>query len=127
MPGGFQIVRLQYFDSSTFRLYDEAVMSLSLDDVKKVAKLGRLDLSAEALTKAQSQLTAIFDYIDQLKALPTDGVEPLAHPLPVHNVFRDDVPGTCLTPDEALANAPVRYGDFFGVPAVFETDGPVSH
>lgn len=102
-------------------------MSLSLDDVKKVAKLGRLDLGPEAIARAQTQLTAIFEYIDQLKAIPTEGVEPLAHPLPLANVFREDVPGTSLTPDEALANAPVRYGDFFGVPAVFETDGPVSH
>ena len=102
-------------------------MSLSLEEVKKVAKLGRLDLPAEALPRMQQQLTAIFEYIDQLQAIPTDGVEPLAHPLPVHNVFRDDVPGKSLTPDEALKNAPVRYGDFFGVPAVFETDEPVSH
>jgi len=45
----------------------------------------------------------------------------------VQNVFREDEPGACLTPDEALANAPVRYGDYFGVPAVFDTDDPVSH
>jgi aspartyl-tRNA(Asn)/glutamyl-tRNA(Gln) amidotransferase subunit C len=102
-------------------------MSLSLDDVKKVAKLGRLDLGPEAIARAQTQLTAIFDYIDQVKSFPTDGVEPLAHPLPLANVFREDEPGPSLTPDEALANAPVRYGDFFGVPAVFETDGSVSH
>jgi aspartyl-tRNA(Asn)/glutamyl-tRNA(Gln) amidotransferase subunit C len=102
-------------------------MSLSLADVGKVAKLARLDLTADDLARMQTQLTNILNYVDQLAAIPTDGVEPLAHPLPLANVFRDDEPGQSLTPDEALANAPVRYGDYFGVPAVFDTDEPVSH
>ncbi len=102
-------------------------MSLTLDEVKKVAKLARLDLSDADLATMQQQLSNILDYVSQLGELNTDGVEPLAHPLPVANVFRDDVIGTCLTPDEALANAPNRLADFFGVPAVFDTDEPVSH
>ena len=51
----------------------------------------------------------------------TDGVEELAHPLPVQNVFRGDEPAPSLPVDAALANAPSRRGDFFGVPAVLET------
>lgn len=102
-------------------------MSLNLADVGKVAKLARLELSADDLARMQIQLSNILDYIDQLQAIPTDGVEPLAHPLPLANVFRADEPRPSLTPDEALANAPVRYGDYFGVPAVFDTDEPVSH
>ena len=66
------------------------------------------------------QLTAIVDYVAQLQAVNTDGVEPLAHALPVHNVFRDDEPTPCLPVDEALANAPDRRGDFYGVPAVLD-------
>ena len=100
---------------------------MTLDQVQKVAKLARLDLAGPDLARMQTQLSNILDYVDQLQAIPTEGVEPLAHPLPVHNVFRDDVPVLSLKPDEALQNAPVRYGDFFGVPAVFETDAPVSH
>ncbi len=102
-------------------------MSLSIDQVRKVVNLARLELSDADLTQAAVHLSAIFEYVEQLSQLNTEGVEPMAHPLPVQNVFREDVPGTCLTPDEALANAPVRYGDFFGVPAVFDTDEPVSH
>lgn len=102
-------------------------MSLSIDQVRKVATLARLELGDADLALAAGHLSAILDYVNQLSRLNTDGVEPLAHPLPVQNVFRDDEPGRCLTPDEALANAPVRYGDYFGVPAVFDTDEPVSH
>jgi aspartyl-tRNA(Asn)/glutamyl-tRNA(Gln) amidotransferase subunit C len=102
-------------------------MSLSVDEVRKVATLARLELSDADLATAAGQLSAILDYVAQLAKLNTEGVEPLAHPLPIRNVFRADNPGACLTPDEALANAPVRYGNYFGVPAVFDTDDPVSH
>src|SRR5436190_20325767 len=102
-------------------------MALSLEDTRKVARLARLALSDADLATMQQQLSAILEYVDQLKALNTDGVEPMAHPLPVQNVFRADEPGQSLTPDEALANAPRRLADYFGVPAVFETDEPVSH
>ncbi len=102
-------------------------MALTFDEVRKVAKLARLELSDADLATMQQQLSAILDYVGQLGELNTDGVEPLAHPLPVSNVFRDDELGVSLTPDEALANAPLRLADFFGVPAVFDSDEPVSH
>jgi aspartyl-tRNA(Asn)/glutamyl-tRNA(Gln) amidotransferase subunit C len=102
-------------------------MSLSLEETKKVAKLARLALPESDLIAFQKQLSAILDYIDQLGKVNTDGVEPLAHPLPIENVFREDEPSQSLTPDEALANAPNRLADYFGVPAVFDTDEPVSH
>jgi len=101
-------------------------MSLSLDQVRKVAKLARLELSEPDLARMQQQLSAILDYVEELNKLDTDGVEPLAHPLPVRNVFRPDEPAPSLPPDAALQNAPNRVGDYFGVPAVF-SDEPVSH
>jgi aspartyl-tRNA(Asn)/glutamyl-tRNA(Gln) amidotransferase subunit C len=97
-------------------------MSLSLDQVRTVAELARLDLSDSDLARIQPQLSAIHDYVDQIRKLDTDGVEPLAHPLDVRNVFRDDEPVQSLPVDEALANAPNRSGDYFGVPAVFDTE-----
>jgi len=100
-------------------------MSLSAEDVAKVAKLARLELSGDDLARMQTQLSAILDYVAQLVELNTDGVEPLAHPLPVENVFRPDEPTPSLPPDAALQNAPNRVGDYFGVPAVF--DEPMSH
>jgi aspartyl-tRNA(Asn)/glutamyl-tRNA(Gln) amidotransferase subunit C len=102
-------------------------MSLSLEQVAKVAKLARLELSDADLARMQQQLSAILDYIDQLNQLNTDGVEPLAHPLPVQNVFRPDEPAPSLPPDAALQNAPTRFENYFGVPAVFDSDEPVSH
>jgi aspartyl-tRNA(Asn)/glutamyl-tRNA(Gln) amidotransferase subunit C len=101
-------------------------MSLSLDQVRKVARLARLELAEPDLARMQQQLSAILTYVEKLNELDTDGVEPLAHPLPVQNVFRPDEPAPSLPPEAALQNAPSKVGDYFGVPAVF-ADEPVSH
>ena len=98
-------------------------MSLSLADVKKVATLARLELSPADAAEMAEQLNRILGYVDQLNAVDTEGLEPLAHPLPLRNVFRDDVPAPSLPVAAALQNAPHRLADFFGVPAVFDTDG----
>jgi aspartyl-tRNA(Asn)/glutamyl-tRNA(Gln) amidotransferase subunit C len=95
-------------------------MALTPEQVRWVAHLARLELDDAALDKMARQLSAILDYVDQLRQVNTDGVEPLAHPLPLQNVFRDDEPGPSLPTDEALANAPDRRGDFYGVPAVLD-------
>ncbi len=102
-------------------------MSLSLHEVKKIARLARLELSDDDLTRMQAQLSAILDYVKQLEELDTTGVAELAHPLDVCNVFRADEPVPSLSPAEALQNAPNKVGDYFAVPAVFDTDEPVSH
>lgn len=94
---------------------------MELDEVRKVARLSRLDMSDVDLAVMAKQLTAILGYVDQLKQLDTDGVEPLAHPLPMQNIFRADELGQSLPVDEALRNAPSRSGNYFGVPAVFDT------
>jgi aspartyl-tRNA(Asn)/glutamyl-tRNA(Gln) amidotransferase subunit C len=102
-------------------------MSLTLEEVKKVARLARLELPEADLVRTQAQLSAILDYVAQLNELDTSNVEPLAHPLPIQNVFRPDEPAPSLSPDAALQNAPNRVDNYFGVPAVFDTDEPVSH
>jgi len=95
-------------------------MSITPDDVRWVAKLARLELAEADVATMTRELSAILDYIDQLKQVPTEGVEPLAHPIAVANVFRPDEPAPSLPVDAALANAPDRQGDFFGVPAVLD-------
>ena len=65
-------------------------------------------------------LTSIIDYVNQLQKVNTDGIEPLAHALDVHSVFREDTPTPSLSVDAALANAPARTEGFYAVPAVLE-------
>ena len=95
-------------------------MALTPEQVRWVAHLARLELTEAELATMTRQLSAILDYVNQLQQVDTTGVEPLAHPLPIHNVFRDDEPAPSLPVDAALANAPSRRDSFYGVPAVLE-------
>jgi aspartyl-tRNA(Asn)/glutamyl-tRNA(Gln) amidotransferase subunit C len=95
-------------------------MSLSHQDVAKVAILARLRLSPAELDKFTGQLNSIVDYVAQLGELDTTGVEPLAHGVEVRNVFREDVRRPPLEREQALANAPKRNDDGFLVPAVLD-------
>src|SRR6516165_6616837 len=96
------------------------LMALTGDQVRWVAHLARLELSQEELTLFTDQLSAIVEYVNKLNEVKTDGVEPMAHALPIENVFRPDDSLPSLPVDAALANAPDRRGDFYGVPAVLE-------
>ena len=95
-------------------------MSLSVDEVGKVALLARLRLSPDELQTFTGQLNAIVEFVEQLQTLDTTNVEPLAHGIDMHNVFRDDVVGSSLPREQALANAPKRNEEGFLVPAVLE-------
>ena len=96
--------------------------SLSIDDVKKVAKLARLSLPDDRLATLTSQLESILHYIDKLKQIDTAGVEPMAHALPVKNVLRPDIPEPALPLEQVLQNAPETDGPFFKVPKVIGGD-----
>ena len=88
------------------------------DQVRRIARLARINLTTDELKQFAGQLSDILNYVDQLNELDTEGVEPTTHPLKISNVFRQDQIGDSLSNDQALANAPQRHGDFFAVPKV---------
>lgn len=92
------------------------------DQVRHIATLGRLKLSDAEVHAFARELAEILAYIDQLKAVSVDGVEPTAHAVAVQNVLRDDEPAASLGVEAALAAAPQREGSFFRVPKVLEQD-----
>jgi len=95
-------------------------LTLTIKEVEHVANLARLDLAegeAEALT---GHLGAILSYVEKLKQLNTDGVEPTSHAIPVNNVFREDNIIQPLGQERALANAPDKADGCFRVPKVVE-------
>lgn len=91
------------------------------EQVRHIAHLSRLNLSDAEVTLFAAQLGNILEYIGKLNEVDVTGVEPLAHPLPVTNVLRDDIPQPSFTTETALANAPSREGDFFRVPKVLDS------
>lgn len=91
---------------------------MELSEVQKVARLARLALSDAELQQSRERLTAVLDYVQLLNEVDTSGVEPLLHPVPLENVFRDDSPVGSLSPEAALANACRSDGRFFLVPQI---------
>jgi aspartyl-tRNA(Asn)/glutamyl-tRNA(Gln) amidotransferase subunit C len=93
-----------------------AASRISTADVAKVAKLARLRLSDEELDRFTHQLADILDHATDMESLDLDGVEPMARPIPLSNVFRADEPGPLLDRREVLAAAPAVEDEQFRVP-----------
>ena len=87
-------------------------------EVAHVAGLARLDLSPDELELFTGQLAAVLDHAADVEALDLAEVVPTAHPLPLVNVLRDDVPRPSLDRQEVLAGAPAVEDDRFRVPPV---------
>lgn len=86
--------------------------------ISRLEKLARLQLGEEERTRLSHDLEHILDMVDTLRALDTSGVEPLVYMNDTENVFREDVVGQQLTPEQALQNAPKQDGQYFRVPKV---------
>lgn len=97
-----------------------SAMRLSAEEVRKVAGLARLKLSPADVDRYTRQLGNILEYVRQLQSVETAGVEPLAHPHPLCNVFREDIPSASLPREAALRNAPRTDGRYFLVPQILD-------
>jgi aspartyl-tRNA(Asn)/glutamyl-tRNA(Gln) amidotransferase subunit C len=89
-------------------------------DVKYIAHLARLSLTAEEEQKIGAQLGQILGYIEKLKEVDVTGVEPTAHAFPLVNVTRADETRPSLSNEEALMNAPAKANGLFIVPKIVE-------
>jgi aspartyl-tRNA(Asn)/glutamyl-tRNA(Gln) amidotransferase subunit C len=95
---------------------------ITLDQVRHVAKLSRLALDEARLEKFAGQLGSILEYVAKISEVDVTGVEPMAHALPIHNVFREDIVEASLPLEKVLENAPESDGSFFKVPKVIGGD-----
>lgn len=97
-------------------------MSLDAAAVRRVANLARLRLNEPEVEKLQAEINGILGWIEQLQAVNTDGVEPMAggSPVAVALPWRKDAVTDGGQADAVLRNAPDREGEYFGVPKVVE-------
>lgn len=93
-------------------------MSIDLQEVKHIAILARLDLSNAEIPLYAKQLSKILDYVEQLKDLNTDNIEPTSHILNLSNVFRNDEIHHELNQKQVFQNAPEQEDNFFKVPQI---------
>ena len=91
---------------------------ISSDDVRKVAKLARLDLPEEKIATYTGQLESILEYVGQLESIDTEGVPETTRAVEVTNVTRADGVPPPPVREEILNQAPLREGDFFRVPKI---------
>jgi len=98
-------------------------MAFSDKEIKHLAKLSRLKLSADDMKLYQKQLGSILDYIAKLQGVNTEGVPELAHGSEATNTFREDEVQSCdpQTVDLIKKSFPRRQGDLLEVQAVFES------
>ena len=92
--------------------------NISADDVRKVAKLARLELPDDKIATYTTQLERILDYVDHLQAVDTEGVPPTTRAVEVVNMTREDVVTSTSVREELLDEAPQREGDFIRVPKI---------
>jgi aspartyl-tRNA(Asn)/glutamyl-tRNA(Gln) amidotransferase subunit C len=102
---------------------DTAGSGLTDADIRKVAKLSRLQIDDAQVGAVRVQLSSILGHIAKLQALPTEGVEPMAHPMKIVNRLGADEPKACMPVEELLKNAPAVEDRFLAVPKVLGDGG----
>jgi len=95
-------------------------MSLDTATVRRIASLARIRLEEEEVGRMQAELNGILGWIEQLQAVDTTGVEPMAGGGAVSLRMREDAVTDGGIPEQVLANAPDRMGEYYGVPKVVE-------
>lgn len=92
--------------------------SISREELAHLATLARIDLSDEELDHLAPQLSVILESVASIAGVAGDDVPPTSHPMPLTNVFRDDVVTPGLTAEEALSGAPEQDQQRFSVPRI---------
>ena len=95
-------------------------MIINEETIYKVANLARIAINQEEVPGLINEMSKILTFMEQLNALDTQGVEPLVYMNQTENVWRDDVPKTTLSTQEAVKNAAAHTDRFFLVPKVIE-------
>ena len=99
-------------------------MALTLQEISKVANLARLELRPDETERVLAQLNGFFQLVDQMRAVNTDGIEPLAHPAAVLGEvalrLRDDIASEPDQREISQRSAPAVERGLFLVPKVIE-------
>ncbi len=95
-------------------------MSISLDEVRHVARLARLALDETEILSLQGELNALLGHFEDIQVIEGSGIEPRSHAVAIQNVWSEDLPGTTLARNRTLANAPLTRAGLFVVPMIIE-------
>lgn len=91
---------------------------LTIEEVKKIAMLARIELRDDELEKFQKDLSAILDYVEELKKVDTEGLEIVASVTGLENVMREDVAVIAENREDIIAGAPDTKDGYYKVKAI---------
>ncbi|MCU1476793.1 MAG: asparaginyl/glutamyl-tRNA amidotransferase subunit [Subtercola sp.] len=97
---------------------DSSAGEITTAQVEHLAGLARIRLTPDEVTKLTRELVAIVDNVAKVTEVATPDVPATSHPIPLQNVFREDVVGVTLTQEQALSGAPEHDGSRFRVSAI---------
>ena len=117
MGGGATLLLLPIL---RYGCYNWHIMKLSREEVLHIARLARLGLTEAEVDKFSEQLSHILESFEALQQVDTTDVPPTAQSIPLQNVTKDDEVAASLPPDQILANAPRKEGEYFRIKAVLE-------
>jgi aspartyl-tRNA(Asn)/glutamyl-tRNA(Gln) amidotransferase subunit C len=96
-------------------------MEITNDLIDHIAHLSRLEFDGEAKEVIKKDVENMIDFVDQLKAIDTEGVEPLIFMSESINVLRDDIDKDTITQEDALKNAAHHDSDYFKIAKVLRS------
>ncbi|MCA9836907.1 MAG: Asp-tRNA(Asn)/Glu-tRNA(Gln) amidotransferase subunit GatC [Trueperaceae bacterium] len=94
---------------------------ISDKDMEHLKNLARLEIEGEETQHLKDDLNKILDYFEQIRHLDTEGIEELARPVSLHNIFREDKIGQSLAPEAVNALANETENNFFKVPRTVDS------
>lgn len=113
-------MRYIMIDSRAHNKDSRTIVALTPDDIESIAHLARLGLDQDSLEPLAADLSTMLGLVEQLQAVDTTGVEPMAHPASASLLLRDDVVTEHDQRDALLAPAPATQEGYFLVPRVIE-------
>jgi aspartyl-tRNA(Asn)/glutamyl-tRNA(Gln) amidotransferase subunit C len=95
-------------------------MSVDKDTVQRIARLAKLAMDEDRLAPMADELNAILDWVEQLREVDVEGVEPLTSVVAQSLKMREDVVDDGGYPEDVTKNAPLTEDNFYVVPKVIE-------
>lgn len=96
--------------------------AITSEQVAHLAMLAHIEMTDEELAAMAAELDVIVESVKSVSDTVSDDIPATSHPIPLKNVFREDVVGETLTAEEALSGAPDAEDGKFKVPAILDED-----
>ena len=96
--------------------------NITTDEVKRIAKLSKLNIKDSELDYYAEEMNKIIDYFNILSKVDTSNTSEMVHVSDAKNIVREDEPGDCIETNELISNCPESFGQFIKVPKISDKE-----